>query len=47
MHEGEHLSLKFMLIDQNKNDIKKCENFRMVTLLTNIKGLNSNHDFVH
>lgn len=43
---GEHSGLKFMLIDQNNKDIRKCENFWIGTLLTNIRGLNSNHDFV-
>ena len=46
VHGGEHSGLKFMLIDQNNKDIRKCENFWIGTLLTNIRGLNSNHDFV-
>ena len=46
MHEADHSSLKFMLIDQNHGDLLKCENFWIGILLTKQKGLNDNHDFV-
>ena len=47
IHEADHSSLKFMLIDQNTHgDLLKCENFWIGILLTNQKGLNDNHDFV-
>lgn len=44
-HVSEHLSLKFMLIDQNNVDLRKCENFWIRILLTNLEGLNCTHDF--
>ncbi|XP_028410255.1 uncharacterized protein LOC114532856 [Dendronephthya gigantea] len=44
-HDNKHLKLKFMLIDQNKEDLRKCENFWIGMLLTNLGGLNSTHDF--
>ena len=46
MHGADHSSLKFILIDQNHEDLLKCENFWIGILLTNHKGLNDNHDYV-
>ena len=37
--------LKFMLINQNHEDLPKSENFWIRILSTNQKGLNDNHDF--
>ena len=31
IHEADHSSLKFMLIDQNHGDLLKCENFETFT----------------
>ena len=45
VHGGEHSNLKFMLIDSNNDDLRKCENFWIGTLLTNLRGLNTSHDF--
>ena len=45
-HGVDHLSLKFMPIDQDHDNLRERENFWIGTLLTNLKGLNSNHDFV-
>ena len=45
-HGADHSSLKFMLIDQHHDNVRDRENFWIGTLLTNLKGLNSNHDFV-
>ena len=43
---GEHSNLKFMLIDNNNDEVKrKCENFWIGTLLINLRGLNTSHDF--
>ena len=42
---GEHSNLKFMLIDNNNDDLQKCENFWIGTSLTNLWGLNTSHDF--
>ena len=42
---GEHSNLKFMLIDSNNDDLRKCKNFWIGTLLTNLPGLKINHDF--
>ena len=42
-NEGDHSSLRFMLIDQHDN-VRFRENFWIGTLLTNIKGINTNHD---
>ena len=35
MNDADHSSLKFMLIDQNHEDLLKCENFWIGILLTN------------
>ena len=45
MHGGEYSNLKFMLIDSNNEDLRKCENFSIGTLRTNLRGLNTSHDF--
>ena len=45
VHGGEFSNLKFMLIDSNNDDLRKCENFWIGTLLTNLRGLNTSHDF--
>ena len=46
VHGGEHSNLKFMLIDNNNDDLRKCENFWIGTLLTNLRVLNTSHDFL-
>ena len=45
VHEADHSSLKFMLIDQHHSEVLKSENFWIGMLLTNRKGLNGSHDF--
>ena len=45
-HGADHSSLKFMLIDQHNDNLRERENFWIGMLLSNLKGLNSNHDFV-
>ena len=45
VHEADHSSLKFLLIDQHHSELLKSENFWIGMLLTNRKGLNDNHDF--
>ena len=45
VHGGEFSNLKSMLIDSNNDDLRKCENFWIGTLLTNLRGLNTSHDF--
>ena len=45
-HGAEHSSLKFILIDQNLDKLRQCENFWIGSLITNLRGLNSTHDFV-
>ena len=47
VHEADHSSLKFMLIDQHHSEVLKSENFWIGMLLTNRKGLNGSHDFAH
>ena len=44
-HSADYSNLKFMLIDENNTQLRKTENFWISTLLTNIKGLNCQHDF--
>ena len=45
VHEADHSSLKFMLIDQHHSEVLKSEKFWIGMLLTNRKGLNGSHDF--
>ena len=44
-HDSNFSSLKFILIDQKNGNLRKCENFWIGTLLTNVGGMNSTHDF--
>ena len=44
-YDNNFSSLKFFLIDQNNENLRKCENFWIGTLLTNVGGMNSTHDF--
>ena len=46
VHGGDHSSLKFMLIDQHHDKVRNRENFWIGTLLSNLRGLNSSHDFI-
>jgi hypothetical protein len=39
VHEADHSSLKFMLIDQHHSEVPKSENFWIGMLLTNRKAL--------
>jgi hypothetical protein len=41
VHCSEHFKLKFMLIDNNNEDLRKCENVWIDTLLTNLGGFNA------
>ena len=43
VHGGEYSNLKFMLIDCNNDDLRKCENFWIGTLLTNLRGISPNN----
>lgn len=45
VHGGSYSNLKFMLIDSSMEDLRKCENFWIGTLLTNLRGLNTSHDY--
>ena len=45
-HGADHSLLKFMLIDRRLDKLRECENFWIGSLITNLKGLNSTHDFV-
>ena len=45
VHEADHSSLKFMLINQHHTEVLKSENFWIGMLLTNRKGLKGSHDF--
>ena len=45
-HKASYNNLKFILIDQQHMDLRRCENFSIGFLLTKLKGLNSSHDSV-
>jgi hypothetical protein len=45
VHEADHSSLKFMLVDQHRSELLKSENFWIGMLLTNRKCLNGGYDF--
>ena len=44
-HDSNFSSLKFILIQQNKENLRKCEHFWIGTLLTNMGGMNRTHDY--